>query len=36
MMPFERYDENGVTIVHHPLNTSGAAYVHMRRAVRLS
>lgn len=28
-VPFEQYDENGVTILHHPLNTSGVVYVDM-------
>lgn len=28
-VPFERYDEKGVTILHHPLNTSGVVYVDM-------
>lgn len=26
-VPFERYDDMGVTVVHHPLNTSGVVYV---------
>lgn len=26
-VPFERLDDNGVMIVHHPLNTSGVVYV---------
>lgn len=28
-VPRERYDDMGVTIVHHPLNTSGVVYVDM-------
>lgn len=28
-VPYERYDDNGVMVIHHPLNTSGVVYVDM-------